>query len=176
MRKVTFNDDVKVHPIKTTKTIPKPQAGYFDTIINGAYGDNTEEYYNDETYKEAEEKVNLLNTFIKFYQMYYGEQKQYHMFEGIKIDDACSTNKCTEVLQKHIDELYTNSTRDEMICLYDHDDADFFNNDIYSDIYTLTIGDDMSKICRSLLPLLQYINDNGISDWIIDVIKTNSTN
>lgn len=171
-KKVMFDDNVTIHSIKNENT---NDSSYFDSLYYTRKGElkNTESNYETEEIikddKRADETVNLINTFLKFYKIHYDEELSYHMFKDINPEDETNTNRCIEMFQKYIDEYQNNSTDDRLVTIYEIDDLEY---DFHLKInYVLTIKNKASKVCHSLLVLIKYIISINESDWIIDIVE-----
>lgn len=147
--------------------------GYFDTVCYKLYDEHKPSREEINATVEAEESVKLINTFIAFYKVHYGEENSFNMFQDLTEEQASNgdTNKCMETFQLHMDEYYNNCVSDALISIYDIDDPDY--DFTLSKSYILTIKNKADKVCHTLLVLLKYITTINTDDWIIDVINTN---
>lgn len=119
----------------------------------------------EEDQKEVE-KVDLINTFMKFYKRHYGHPYNTNMFENIDYQDHTSTNHCMEMMQKYIDEYYKNCKNEDLITIFAPELMPKYNNTIY----VLTKKNNEKLLCMSLLPLLEYARSLQ-EEWRVDIIK-----
>jgi hypothetical protein len=161
--------NISVIPDYNENIIP----GYFDTVCYKLYDEHKPSREEINATVEAEESVKLINTFVAFYKVHYGEENSFHMFQDLTEEQASNgdTNKCMETFQLHMDEYYNNCASDALISIYDIDDPDYDFK--LSKSYILTIKNKADKVCHTLLVLLKYITTINTDDWIIDVINTN---
>uniref|UniRef100_A0A6C0EDF6 Uncharacterized protein n=1 Tax=viral metagenome TaxID=1070528 RepID=A0A6C0EDF6_9ZZZZ len=125
-----------------------------------------EEYVEDE---EAELNTQLINVFIKYYNMTYPERKITNLFHGINVYNPIETNHPLELFYELIDKY-------NYMDKYNSERAKVFLPEKYKnssdECYALKIDDKIEYMSEFVFPLLLCIIDKYLDrNWIIINLK-----
>jgi len=124
---------------------------------------------NDSDYEEDDDPehklyVDCLNIGHVYFKQVFRKTKE-HMFEGINIEDECSTNRALEYIYASIYTYKLNLTENNALC--DVYDVNSLNNYLeeseYDELYGLSLNNHMTKVSPSLFSIITYIAHN--IDW-----------
>lgn len=103
---------------------------------------------------------NFINILLCYYKQVFEISDKITLFDGVSIEDKTSTNKCMEFIYGEIFR-YENSKLEDKNVLYVVDDSDV-TIDSYSELYSLVINGEPLYICPFVLPLISYLEKDGL--------------
>lgn len=146
----------------------------YEKIIT-EYKKEIEEEFNIDEYEPAldesveQKEVDRMNIFMIYYKKLYCKPENTNMFENIRADAlTAGTNKQMEM---YYDMIATDVEDPQEVYNLDN-----INIKDFEELYALAIDDDITVVCKTVIPIIRYISDNinwYSVNWNIIPFKSN---